>query len=181
MEQIPGRPGCAGTPGPPPSESSRGCHRKARGHLCCPCHKSDAWVPCRVPSEGIKPSPGRTEPCPARFNAAPTRREPSGSPALLLGTQTRACVPVPPARGHSPGATGSRPCPAPLAPTRPGHAWGLKQRGKERKEAPAEPGEARLRIQAGRGGWERPLAGHNAPVLNINPRERPGRRASVFA
>lgn len=83
--------------------------------------------------------------------------------------------------GHSPGATGSRPCPAPLAPTRPGHAWGLKQRGKERKEAPAEPGEARLRIQGGRGGWERPLAGHNAPVLNINPRERPGRRASVFA
>lgn len=35
--------------------------------------------------------------------------------------------------------------------------------------------------RAPRGGWGRPFAKYNAPVLNINPRERPSWRASVFA
>lgn len=74
---------------------------------------------------------------------------------------------------------------------------GCSQALKQRREKPwcekkEGPGRAANRAQRDaaphprtrggrRGGWDHAFAKHNAPVLNINPREKPGRRASVFA
>lgn len=106
----------------PPSPFPRGCDPQLGATLADLVTKATPGSPSMSRVRELNPARAG----PSRARPGRIRREPLSSPALLLGTQSHACVAVPLAGGH---------CPIPLS-----HAWGLKQRGKDKKEGAAEPG-----------------------------------------
>lgn len=93
----------------PPSPFPRGCDPQLGATLADLVTKATPGSPSMSRVRELNPARAG----PSRARPGRTRREPLSSPALLLGTQSHACVAVPLAGGH---------CPIPLS-----HAWGLKQ------------------------------------------------------